>query len=108
MAFGLRPTPSSLPIDERAALVLRLAESLDEEHDADANDVWAAEVAARIETVRAGTAETITTAEALAQARARLLAPPPKPAPAPVPSQPRSTARRLRTIPSQRHERSRT
>lgn len=64
----------SLPHDERAALVLRLAESLDEKHDADAEDAWAAEVAGRIETVRAGTAETITTAEALAQARARLSA----------------------------------
>lgn len=64
----------SLPADERAALVLRLAESLDEQHDEDAEDAWAAEVAARIETVRVGTAETITTAEALAQARARLSA----------------------------------
>jgi len=62
----------SLPADDRAALVLRLAESLDEQHDADAEDVWAAEVAARIETVRAGAAETLTTAEALAEARARL------------------------------------
>jgi putative addiction module component (TIGR02574 family) len=62
----------ALPADERAALVLRLAESLDEEHDADAEDAWAAEVAARIETVRSGTAETITAAEALARARARL------------------------------------
>ena len=64
----------SLPIDERAALVLRLAESLDVEHDADAEDAWAAEVAARIDAVRGGTAETITTAEALAQARTRLSA----------------------------------
>jgi putative addiction module component (TIGR02574 family) len=64
----------ALPADERAALVLRLAESLDEQHDADAEDVWAAEVAARIESVRSGTAETITTADALAQARARLSA----------------------------------
>jgi putative addiction module component (TIGR02574 family) len=64
----------SLPVNERAALVLRLAESLDEERDADAEEAWAAEVAARIEAVRAGTAETITTAEALAQARARLSA----------------------------------
>jgi len=39
----------SLPVDERAALVLRLAESLDEEHDTDAEDAWAAEVAARID-----------------------------------------------------------
>ena len=62
----------ALPTDERAALVLRLAESLDEQQDADAEDAWAAEVAARIEGVRAGTAETTTTAEALAQARARL------------------------------------
>jgi putative addiction module component (TIGR02574 family) len=64
----------SLPADERAALVLRLAESLDEEHDADAEEAWAVEVAARIEAVRAGTAETVSTAEALAQARARLAA----------------------------------
>jgi len=64
----------SLPTDERAALVLRLAESLDERHDADAEDAWAAEVAARIETVKAGTAETSTTAEALVEARARLSA----------------------------------
>src|SRR3954467_11819845 len=64
----------ALPADERAALVLRLAESLDEQHDADAEDAWAAEVAARIESVRSGTAETITTADALAQARARLSA----------------------------------
>lgn len=62
----------ALPTDERAALVLRLAESLDEQQDADAEDAWAAEVAARIEGVRAGTAETTTTSEALAQARARL------------------------------------
>jgi putative addiction module component (TIGR02574 family) len=64
----------ALPADERAALVLKLAESLDEQHDADAEDAWAAEVAARIESVRSGTAETITTADALAQARARLSA----------------------------------
>lgn len=64
----------SLPVDERAALVLRLAESLDEDLDSDAEDAWAAEVAARIEAVKAGTAETITTGEALARARARLLA----------------------------------
>ena len=64
----------ALPADERAALVLRLAESLDEQHDADAEDAWAAEVAARIEGIRSGDAETITTADALAQARARLSA----------------------------------
>jgi hypothetical protein len=66
----------SLPVDQRAALVLRLAESLDEvpDADADADEVWAAEAAARIAAVRAGTAETITTAEALAQARAQLSA----------------------------------
>jgi putative addiction module component (TIGR02574 family) len=62
----------ALPIDERAALVLRLAESLDEQHDADAEDVWAVEVASRIETLNGGTAETTTTAEALAEARLRL------------------------------------
>lgn len=63
----------ALPADQRAALVLRLAESLDEQHHADAEDAWAAEVAARV-AVRAGTAETTTTAEALAQARDRLSA----------------------------------
>jgi len=61
----------ALPADESAALVLRLAESLDEQHDADAEDAWAAEVAARIEGIRSGAAETITTADAQAQARAR-------------------------------------
>ena len=64
----------ALPTDERAALVLRLAESLDEQQDADAEDAWDAEVAARAEGVRAGTAETTTTSAALAQARARLSA----------------------------------
>ena len=64
----------ALPTDERAALILRLTESLDEHHDADAEDAWAAEVAARVETLKAGTADTITTAEALAEARARLSA----------------------------------
>jgi len=64
----------SLPANERAALVLRLAESLDERHDDDAEDAWAAEVAARVEALHAGTAQTITTAEALAEARARLSA----------------------------------
>lgn len=64
----------ALPTDERAALVLRLAESLDEQHDADAEDAWAAEVAARVESVQSGIAETITTAEAMAQARAQLSA----------------------------------
>ncbi len=59
----------SLSEGDRAVLVLRLAESLDEQHDADAEDAWAAEVAARIETVRDGTGETLTTAEALAEAR---------------------------------------
>lgn len=64
----------ALPTNERAALVLRLAESLDEQRDADAEDAWAAEVAARVEALRAGSAETITTAEALADARTRLSA----------------------------------
>ncbi len=64
----------SLPIGERAALVLRLVESLDEEQNVDAEEAWAAEVGARIDAVRAGTAETITTAEALAKARSRLSA----------------------------------
>ena len=62
----------ALPVDERAALVLRLAESSNGQQGADAEDAWAAEVAARIEGVRAGTADTTTTTDALAQARARL------------------------------------
>jgi type II secretory pathway component PulL len=64
----------SLPTNQRAALVLRLAQSLDEQHDDDAEDLLAEEVASRIAALRAGTAETITTAEALAEARARLSA----------------------------------
>lgn len=71
---SLASKPSRCPVDERATLVRRLAESLDEEHDADAEDAWAEEVAARIEAGRAGRAETITTGEALTQARARLSA----------------------------------
>ncbi len=63
-----------LPVADRAALVLRLAESLDEEQDADAEDIWAAEVASRLAALNAGTAESTTTAEALANARARLAA----------------------------------
>lgn len=63
-----------LPTNERAALVLRLAESLDEQQDVDADDLWAEEVASRIEALRAGTAETITTGEALTEARTRLSA----------------------------------
>jgi putative addiction module component (TIGR02574 family) len=64
----------SLPTNERAALVLRLAESLDEHHDADTEELWAEEVASRIAALQGGNAETITTAEALAEARARLSA----------------------------------
>ena len=64
----------ALPTNERAALVLRLAESLDDQHDPDAEDHWAEEVSARIQALRSGAAETITTAEALAEARARLSA----------------------------------
>ena len=64
----------ALPEDQRAELALRLAESLDEQHDADAEDAWALEVAARVESVAAGATETITTAEALVKARARLSA----------------------------------
>jgi putative addiction module component (TIGR02574 family) len=63
-----------LPTGERAALVLRLAESLDEQHDVDAEDLWAEEVASRIEALSAGTVDTVTTAEALTEARARLSA----------------------------------
>jgi acyl-CoA reductase-like NAD-dependent aldehyde dehydrogenase len=47
----------SLPANERAALVLRLAESLDEQHDNDAEDAWAEAVTERIEALNAGTAE---------------------------------------------------
>jgi len=62
-----------LPRNERAVLVLRLAESLDEQQDVDVEDLlWAEEVASRIEALRAGTAETITTGEALTEARKKL------------------------------------
>jgi len=51
-------------------LVLRVAESVDADHDTDAEDFWAAE-ADRIEALAAGTTDTITTTESLAKARTR-------------------------------------
>ncbi|HEY2407752.1 MAG TPA: addiction module protein [Polyangiaceae bacterium] len=64
----------ALPVAERAALVLRLAESLDERFDPDAGDAWATEVDARVGVLRAGLVDTTTTAAALAEARAHLAA----------------------------------
>jgi putative addiction module component (TIGR02574 family) len=64
----------ALPPSERAAVVLRLVESLDSATDEDAADAWAEEVTARVEALRSGTADTLSASEALAEARARLSA----------------------------------
>ena len=69
LGLGLRLVCTSSAVN--TSMRLRI---LDEGHDTDAEDACAAEVAARIEAVRAGTTETITTNEALTQARARLTA----------------------------------
>lgn len=53
-----------LPDEERAALAGELIQSLDSEIDADAEAAWSAEIRARLERVDAGTAKTISWAEA--------------------------------------------
>ena len=52
-----------LPVDERARLALELIRSLDDEVDADAAELWAAEIDRRSAEVEAGTAPTVTLAE---------------------------------------------
>jgi hypothetical protein len=62
----------ALPARERAALVLHLAESLDEDYDADTESAWANEVAERLGAVARGEANTCDAAQALADARAHV------------------------------------
>jgi putative addiction module component (TIGR02574 family) len=64
----------ALAPSERAAVIIRLVESLDSPADEDAADAWAEEVTARVEALRSGTADTLSAFEALAEARARLSA----------------------------------
>lgn len=53
-----------LPDEERAALASELISSLDTEVDADAEAAWAAEIRSRLDQVEAGTAKTVSWAEA--------------------------------------------
>ena len=53
-----------LPDEERAALAGELIQSLDHEVDADAEAAWSAEIRTRLDQVDAGTATTISWAEA--------------------------------------------
>ena len=53
-----------LPDDERAALAGELIQSLDQEVDADAEAAWSTEIRARLDQVDAGTATTVSWAEA--------------------------------------------
>jgi hypothetical protein len=62
----------ALPVRERAALVLHLAESLDEDFDADTESAWANEVVERLGAVARGEANTCDAAQALADARAHV------------------------------------
>ena len=59
----------ALPVRERAALALRLAESLDEGTDADMESAWAAEVSERVAALARGEAKTCDAAQAIAAAR---------------------------------------
>ena len=58
--------------DERARFVLRLAESLDEPFDEDADAAWAKVIARRVEEVCAGTAKIVSVEEAVERARKRI------------------------------------
>ena len=53
-----------LSAEERAALAGELIQSLETEVDADAEAAWSAEIRARLDRVDAGTAKTISWAEA--------------------------------------------
>jgi putative addiction module component (TIGR02574 family) len=53
-----------LPDEERAALAGELIQSLDHEVDPDAEAAWSAEIRARLAEVDAGTATTVSWAEA--------------------------------------------
>lgn len=53
-----------LPEEERAALAGELIQSLDREIDEDAEAAWSAEIRSRLDRVEAGTAKTVSWAEA--------------------------------------------
>jgi putative addiction module component (TIGR02574 family) len=62
-----------LPIAERARLVTRLLESLDEARpDADIEQAWEQETARRVQDLLHGRAKTIPASQALSDARAKL------------------------------------
>jgi putative addiction module component (TIGR02574 family) len=63
-----------LPMVERARLALRLAESLDDTIDPDAEQAWASEVGRRVELLRAGELGTVSADEAFEAAEASLAA----------------------------------
>ena len=64
----------ALPTEERARLASRLLDSLDEQHDPDADALWGAEIARRVQQVHAGTAVTMSAEECVRQAYAHLAA----------------------------------
>ena len=56
--------------EERAALAGELIQSLDHETDPDAEALWSAEILARLDRLEAGTAKTVSWAEARRRIRA--------------------------------------
>jgi putative addiction module component (TIGR02574 family) len=69
---ALRAAVLALPMEERAELALELVDSLDEPEDEDAEEAWVDEIAARFTALRAGTAEVVPFADAMAAARERI------------------------------------
>jgi len=61
-----------LDADQRAQFALRLAESLDEPFDEDAETAWARVIARRVAEVCTGRAKIVSTEEAVARARKRI------------------------------------
>ena len=61
--------------DERAALVLRLSESLDGPPDEGAKAAWDKLIARRVQEVHAGTAKLVSAEEAISRAQARIKLP---------------------------------
>ena len=64
----------ALPEGARADLAMQLVASLDSAPDEDAEAAWAAEVGERVADLRAGRAEVMPFADAIAEARAQLRA----------------------------------
>jgi hypothetical protein len=63
----------ALPSDARALLADRLAESLDPLNDEDVRQAWATEALQRLEELRSGAAEAISSEAAMQQVRDSLL-----------------------------------